>query len=74
MTEDQAFDLARQARWLHVVIDQAQRDYAALVRTKVVKPVGGINEFDNLPIFLDLAEDISGGVVALCEQLLSEFD
>lgn len=74
MTGEQAFDLAKKARRLHALIGQIERDYAALISAKMVKPIAGLAEFDHLPLFLDLAEDISGAVVALCEHLLSEFD
>ena len=74
MTEEQAFDLAKKARRLHALIGQIERDYAALISAKIVKPIAGLAEFDHLPLFLDLAEEIAGNMKSGCDQILAEFD
>lgn len=74
MTEEQAFDMAKKARWLRALVGQVESDYGALVSDKLVEPVKGITEFDNLYLFLDLAMDIAASLQALCDQLVLEFE
>lgn len=74
MTEGAVFDLVKKARWLHAVIGQAEHDYRTLAGSPFVKVIGGITEFENLPLFLDLAEELAGDVRKISEELLTAFD
>jgi hypothetical protein len=72
MTEDEAFVLHRQCSRLSLIVEQAERDYEALMRVGWINEKVGFMETRRLPVFLDLAADLAQEILEIARKAKEE--